>query len=347
MPRAPRWLTNALAVVACVLLPLGILSSWVASVVSDTDTYVSTVGPLADDPLVQRAAIVKLNALAVDAIDLDAQKVKLNDLLEKRDTNLLVQMGAMALADRAGQRVEKAVGTVVTRVVESPQFRPAWEAANRSAHEQLVAVLEDKSNSLVDDSGRVSLPLGTVLNTVIGTLVDRGVIDSAQAPQIDTTFTLIQARDLEKVRGYYGLLNALGFWLPVVWLVLVAVVVVLARDRRKALGWLGYGSLLSVGLLGAGLAWGHDYALGHLPDPNDAALADAVLTELLSGLRLALRTALLVTLGVLLVRWVFGPSRPAVAMRGTVTTLREREDLEIVRGVLVAVLAVAFVWWVL
>ena len=55
-PRAPDWLTRATAVLAALLLPLGLLSSWVAAVVTDTDRYVSTVRPLAYDEGLRDAA---------------------------------------------------------------------------------------------------------------------------------------------------------------------------------------------------------------------------------------------------------------------------------------------------
>lgn len=350
MRRLPRWASRLVAVLACVLLPLGILSTWAAAVVSDTDTYVETVGPLAENPLVQRAAIRKLETLALDAIDVDKQRGRLEDLLEQRDANLLVQLGALALADRAAERLDDVVHEVVTRVVESEQFPEAWTTANRSAHEELVRVLEAQDSEFVDSDGRISLPLATVLNVVLQTLVENGFVDAASAPTIPSSFTLLETKDVETIRGYYQLLTDLGFWLPVAWFALVVLVLLFARDRRDTVGWLAYGSILSLGVLAWVLGWGQERAVSHLGDPTDQALADAVMDSLLFDLRASLQGFMVITLGILLLRWVTGPSRPAVSLRtsvgGGVRTLREREDLEIVRGVMVTVLVLAFLWWV-
>ena len=40
-----------------------------------------------------------------------------------------------------------------------------------------------------------------------------------------------------------------GLWLPVLWLLLLAVALVVAVNRRRALAWLALGSLVCVGAL--------------------------------------------------------------------------------------------------
>ena len=54
----PRWrriVGAVLLVVGCVLVPVSLSAVWVRNTLLDTDNYVSTVGPLADDPDVQQA----------------------------------------------------------------------------------------------------------------------------------------------------------------------------------------------------------------------------------------------------------------------------------------------------
>ena len=58
--RVPResWRTivaTSLIVIGCVLAPLSVVSVWASNQVSDTDRYVETVSPLADNPDLQAA----------------------------------------------------------------------------------------------------------------------------------------------------------------------------------------------------------------------------------------------------------------------------------------------------
>ena len=62
-------MTASLAgLLAAVLLPLSIASVWVHGVVSDTDRYVETVTPLADDDVVKAAAVKELQRKALQLV---------------------------------------------------------------------------------------------------------------------------------------------------------------------------------------------------------------------------------------------------------------------------------------
>lgn len=350
MPRVPRWLSRSLAVLACLALPLALLSTWVSALVSDTDQYVATVGPLADEPVVRDAATRHLQRVALDAIDLDAQRARLDRLIDDRELNRLLEVGAAALADLARQAAEQAVRDVVRRVVASEEFAIAWQEANRTAHEELVLVLRGDKDGLVDDE-QVSIQLATILNTVFAVLDSRGVVDRERLPEVDASFTMVKAADLEKARAAYDLLNTLGFWLPLLWGVLAAATLALARDRRGALGWLAWGSLAALLALAFGLRLLQRYAVQAVPSPDDRAVVDAVVGQVLQDLRASLVVALAVSTLVLLVRWVSGPSTTVVRVRTAVTTiamaLRTRTDPAVARGFAAVGILVVVLWWAL
>src|SRR5688500_4108747 len=102
----PPILGGLLALLACLLLPLAVLSTWTATVVGDTDSYVDTVAPLAEDRDVQEAAAERM----VDLVDRQ------------------ISLGP------ARPTVKQATLTVV----EGPAFPPVWRAANRAAHRDLL-----------------------------------------------------------------------------------------------------------------------------------------------------------------------------------------------------------------
>jgi hypothetical protein len=303
-------------VLAAVLLPLGLVSSWVAGVVTDTTRYVDTVGPLASDPVVQQAAIRRLDAEALRLIDFKAQRSGLEQLLQQRGLAPLVERGALALADAARVEIEKVVHDVVVSVVTGPQFADAWRAANRSAHEQLVAVLEG-DDGLVDSKGRVTVELGTVLNTVVAILETNGLVAADRIPDVRTSFALMKADDLSRARLAYRILGAIGFWLPLVWLLAIVLALVLAPVRRRAWWRVAVSSVLATVVLGLGMVVARNAITGGVPD---AAVLRAVWDTLVTDLRTAMRTVLVVGLVVLAVLWLTGSSSWAVALRSAERT---------------------------
>ncbi len=240
---------------AALLLPVSLLSVWVHGVVSDTDKYVETVSPLADDDVVKAAAVEEL---------------------EREALQLAATTGTPLLPG-----TDQLVHLVVQRVVDSPTFRTAWEQANRSAHEQLIAVLEDRSDARLDDQGRVSIQLATVFGAIAQTLADQGLVDADRAADIDASFAVMDADQLAKARRAYDTLDALGFWLPLFWAALVLLTLFLAQRRLATTAKLAAASLLTLGLLALVLLFARDALTEDLPQ-RDVALAvwDVVLASL-------------------------------------------------------------------
>lgn len=239
-------LASLTGLVAAVLLPLGVLSVWTHEVVSDTDRYVETVTPLADDDVVQEAAVKEL---------------------EREALQLAASSGA-ALPPGT----DTLVHLVVQQVVAGPAFRTAWAQANRAAHEQLVAVLEDRRGARLDDQGRVSIDLTTVFGTIAQDLAAQGLVDADAAAQVDASFAVMDGDQLAKARRAYDALDTLGFWLPLVWAVLVLLTLLLARRRLATAARLAVASLVTLGLLALVLLFARDALTEDLPQ-RDVALA--------------------------------------------------------------------------
>ena len=246
---------------AAVLLPLSALSVWTHEVVSDTDTYVETVTPLADDDAVQEAAVKEL------------------------------EREALQLAGTSGRSLppgtEELVHLVVQQVVAGPTFRTAWVQANRAAHEQLVAVLEDRRGARLDDQGRVSIDLDTVFGAIAQNLAAQGLVDADAAADIDASFAVMDAGQLAKARTAYDALDTLGFWLPLVWAAMVLLTLLLAHRRLASAAKLAVASLVTMGLLALVLLFARDALTEDLPQ-RDVALAvwDVVVANLWRAIKI-------------------------------------------------------------
>ncbi|KRF12305.1 hypothetical protein ASG90_15070 [Nocardioides sp. Soil797] len=275
IPRLPGPISFLLVMVACVLLPLALVSSWTATTVSDTDTYVDTVTPLASDPDVLEAVRSELGVAATKAL---------------------------ARTPAAGQET-KEVDRAIVRVTEDERFRDAWAQGNRQVHEQILAVLDDDSSHVDAAGGFVSVDLNGLVGSLVTRLDAAGVQTPTEARSIDATIPLMKASDLERLRGGYHLVNALGFWLPAIWVVLVAVLLLTARRRVAALGHLALGSLLTLGILALSLGIARDLVTRRSPDEK---LVQAVWDVVLDPLWATVWTAAIVAAVLLVVRIVLG-----------------------------------------
>lgn len=257
LPRPVTWL---LALLAAVVLPLAVLSAWTAAMVEDTDTWVEDVAPLAEDPVVTEQVASRLAAASLAAL-------------------------GSPYADRP--RVQVAVRQSVARVVGGPEFPPAWVAANRVLHRELVRVLSG-------DRLPAGEPLRIDLAPLAGKVVD-GLRAEGVATQVDLsgramTVEVVATEELERARWAWRLVTTLGYWLPITWVALVALVLSTARRRLAALGELAAASLLGLGLLWVGLAAARTAVLEQAP-PIAEPMWDTVTSSLLDTIQVGMVVA--------------------------------------------------------
>jgi len=274
------------AVLAGLLLPVALASAWLATVVTDSDAYVDTVGPLASDPTVQKAVTDSLESTAATTVE--------------NTTGTSLDAGAR-------EQVATAVGTAV----ESSQFETAWRTANRIAHREAVRILEDEGQQQVTDDGRVLVQLGPVYDSVIQTLGQEGLVDPAAAPPVNVSVPLVRVTDLERAQEIYDLLDAAGFWLPALWLVLVVLTLLLATERRRAALWLALGSIGGLILLGVGLLIARAVLIEELGSNTDYELIRSIWDVLVERLYWWIGVGFVVSFAVLVLMAVLGRRRPA------------------------------------
>lgn len=244
---------------ACVVLPLAMVAVWLLAVVDDTDRYVATVSPLAEEPRVLAAVERSLTQRVVAQVE--ARGGGVGGLV------------AGSLEDR--------IADGVRLVVRSEQFPPAWDAANAAAHDELVAGLRPGA-----DASDVSIDLGRVLDAVVAE-VGGSLPVAISPPGIEAPVTVLEGAQVTRARAAYEGLTAAGVVLPVVWVALVALALLVARRRGRLLALLGAGSAATLLLMLLALARVRDRAVAAVPG-SDRALSEAVWDGVTTDLRLAL-----------------------------------------------------------
>lgn len=289
-PARPGRVRTILAAVLIVLgllaAPAAIVSGWAKHELTDTERFVSTFAPLAQNPAVQAYVTDQV----VDAIDTQLNVTGLTgDLfdglrglnLPPRTTNALGRLEApMAAA------LQNLIRTTVERFVTSDAFAGAWTQTLRISHTRMVATLEGDPDTGISIRGReLALELGPIITAVKNRLIEQGLALAAQIPVVNRTIVVATSPAFATIQVVYRVATVAGSWLPWAAAGLLAGGVLVARRRVVALMWMSLGLAVTMATLALGFGMGHIFFLSAVtPDlvPADAAtvLYEAVVTQM-------------------------------------------------------------------
>jgi hypothetical protein len=315
------WGRTALAVLlitlACVLAPVSVASVWARSQVTDTNRWVETMAPLAQEPAVQEAITTNLTNVVFQYVDVKGITDQAVAALTDRGVvppAVASQLQALAVPLASG--VMSFTHDRIEQVVQSDTFAQAWEQANRTAHQELVAALTGQSSTVVLQGDAVTVNIAAFVNVVKERLVAGGFELAAKIPAVNASFTVFQSADLSKVQTGFNLVNTLGYWLPFILVALAGLGIYVARNHRLAFIGAGLGAALAMLLTGFALQYARSKYLQGVPAavlPPDAAavIFDTVVRFLREAIRALAVLGVVVALGAFLT----GPSVTATTVR--------------------------------
>jgi hypothetical protein len=159
--RLRRVLTPILVALSIIVFTVTVPAAWGARTVLNTDRYVATVAPLADDPAVQASIATKLTDQVFSVLDVEGT---ISDALAGLDERATVLAGPLTNA------VHGFVQDQVEKVVASDAFATFWVAANRFVHTQVLAILRGEGDTVSVREGKVLLNLLPLVNLALGSI---------------------------------------------------------------------------------------------------------------------------------------------------------------------------------
>ncbi len=346
-PPRRRWRTVVswlLVVLACLLAVVSVLAVFVRNQLLNTDAYVATVAPLASNPAIQTQVAKKVSQNLIAHTD-----------VEQRIKGALPAKAGFLAAPITGS-LESFTDQLALKVVQSPKFEKAWVTANRVSHKQLVAVLTGSGNGSVSTAnGRVTIDLSAVEVQAKKSLDAKGITVFDKVPAVKgLNFVLFQSDSLVKVQRLTKLLNSLSIALPIITLLLFALSVVLARNRRRGLLRAATGLALSMALILVIISVGRNQYLDSLHTGQslaaNAAVVDIVTSSLRGGVRIILIVAAVVAVLSLLAgsrrlrSFLAGKGAPDWMTGGPVRDFAARNRRALQWTILVVGLLVLVVW---
>src|SRR5215203_1489872 len=204
MSRGRRRLVRGLVILGSLLAFLSVFAIWTERQALNTDDWVDTSGRLIHNETIREA----VGDYLVDQLYENVDVRKELEEIPPGDTKDLAGPAAGGLRQVAGQGAEKAL--------ETSTAQELWEEANRTTHEQLLAVLENKKEAIETEGGDVKLNLGSLLTNLaeqvgIGEdLAEKLPPDAAQI-EILKSDELKTAQDIAiAIKGLAVLLSGIG-----------------------------------------------------------------------------------------------------------------------------------------
>jgi hypothetical protein len=330
--RTRRILTPLLVVLTVVVFTVTVPAAWGARTVLNTDRYVATVAPLANDPAVQESIASKVTAQVFEALNVEGV---ISGALASIGDRATVLAGPLTTALRGFVQEQ------VLRVVQSDAFDTFWTGANRFVHTQVVEILRGNEEQVSVVQGKVLLNLVPLINLalvqidqVASDLIGRDVslpaiepdtsraeavnrIEQALGVDLPDDYGSIEVYDADSLAAlqqalftFQRLLILLLILIPV----LVAVTLVVSTRRRRTLIQLAVGGAIGLVLIRRLAIVGRDDLFASV-DTEDFPSVRVLANELMDSLFRYTGILLAIVLLALLIALVTGPYPWAVSFR--------------------------------
>jgi hypothetical protein len=219
MSKTRRRIVKGLIVLASLLAFLSVFAIWIERQALNTDDWVSTSGQLIQNQTIRTA----LSDYLVDQLyeNVDVEK-ELKDILPG-DTKELAGPAAGGLRQVAGTGAEK--------VLETGTAQNLWEDANQTAHQQLLAVLENKKEAVETANGEVTLNLGSLV-TNLATQVGIGQSLAEKLPANAGQITILKSNELKTAQNIAVAIKGSALILSLLTFLVFALAMYLTRGGR-------------------------------------------------------------------------------------------------------------------
>jgi Short C-terminal domain len=236
MSRRRRRTVKALVMLGSVLAFFSVFAIWIERQALNTDDWVHTSGKLLQNSAI-RAAVGEY------LVDQLYENVNVRKELEE-----ILPGDVKELAGPAAGGLRQVAGDGAERVLETPTAQRLWEDANRAAHEQLLAVLENKKEAVSTEEGNVSLNLGSLL-TNLANQVGIGEQLAERLPPDAGQIEILHSDELKTAQNIAIGIKGLALVLSILTFAAFALAIYVSRDGR----WVTV-LFSGIGLIAAGLA---------------------------------------------------------------------------------------------
>jgi hypothetical protein len=225
-----------LVVLGSLLAFLSVFAIWSERQALNTDDWVTTSGHLIQNETIREAVGNYLVDQLYENVDVE------KELSEKLPGD------TKELAGPISGGLRQVAGDGANQVLQSSTAQELWKDANRTTHEQLLEVLEEKGGTVSTEEGKVSLNLGGLV-TNLASQVGIGAKLAEKLPPDAGQITILRSDQLKTAQNIVVAVKGLALILSLLTFLAFGLAIYLSRDAR----WV---TVLScgIGLVAAGFA---------------------------------------------------------------------------------------------
>jgi Short C-terminal domain len=210
---------KALLVLAAIVGVIACFSAWAERQALDTDEWVNTSGRLLENEQIQKG-------LANYAVDQLYANVDVSAQLHKS-----LPPNFKPLSGPAASGLRSLAVTGAEKVIATSRFQQAWKETNRTAHETLIAIIENKGDVVSTANGEVDLKLRPLIIQVSDQLGLGGNIADKLPPDAGN-LKILKSDQLGLAQTIAKLIRGLALVTTLLTLALLALAIYLSRGYR-------------------------------------------------------------------------------------------------------------------
>jgi hypothetical protein len=330
MSRGRRRLVRVLIVLGSVLAFFSVFAIWTERQALNTDDWVNTSGHLIQNSTIREA----VGNYLVDQL---YENVNVEKELSER-----LPGDTKDLAGPISGGLRQFAGDGANQVLKSSTAQELWKSANRTTHEQLLAVLEEKEGTVSTEEGKVTLALGSLV-TNLADQVGIGADLASKLPPDAGQITILRSDQLKTAQDIVVAIKGLALILSLLTLLCFGLAIYLSRDGR----WVTV-LYCGVGLVAAGFAVivarevAGGIVVGQLVDEESVKPAAEATWSIGTSLMTSIATTVIVV-GVLfgIAGWLASPTGSARSTRRVLSPVL-REHVAYVYAALAIVVGIYF-----
>ena len=324
--RSRRILAGVALVLACLLILLTTVAVWTHQVVLNTDRFTGLAGKVLAEPAVVDPLSARISDQVVTALDVQGR-------LEARLPDAVKPLaGTLTLA--VGSAIDKRLQVALL----NPNIQAALLRTLSVTHAGIIDLLRDKPDNVSVENGYLVIQVFPVVGAALAELQAGGIIPpdvqlpdltSPEAPAVLAqklqsalgvtlppdfgTVQLVKADRLLAARSYVQAFDIIVVAMIILSVLLVALALWLARDRRRMVVYLGLGTLIAFLIARLAINGIESAALSGIAQDDVAGAVRAVVDSTVEDLRSLTIIVVIVTGAVALIAYLAG--RPAWLFR--------------------------------
>jgi hypothetical protein len=227
---------RVLVVLGSLFAFLSVFAIWTERQALNTDDWVETSGRLIEDETIRTAVGDYLVDQLYENVDIEKE---LSEILPGETKEL---------AGPVSGGLRQVAGDGANQVLQTSTAQDLWKSANRTTHEQLLEVLEEKEGTVSTEEGEVSLNLGSLV-TNLADQVGIGADLAERLPPDAAQVTILRSDQLKTAQDIVVAVKGLALLLSLLTFLSFGLAIYLSRESR----WVTV-LFCGVGLLAAGFA---------------------------------------------------------------------------------------------